>query len=52
MEKVFFFFIIRAVKNRHRLSREVVDAPWKHSGQAGWDSEHLIELWVSLFIAG
>ena len=26
--------------------------PGDTQGQAGWGSEHLMELWVSLFIAG
>ena len=26
--------------------------PGDSQGQAGWGSEHLMELWVSLFIAG
>ena len=48
-----------AVKHWHRLPREV-DAPRAGgrpvpadtAGQTGWGSEHLMELWVSLLIAG
>ena len=29
-----------------------VPCPWKHWKSGGWGSEHLMELWVSLFIAG
>jgi len=36
-----------------QLALKVVDAhPWRHS-RSGWrGSEHLMELWVSLFIMG
>jgi len=30
----------------------VVPYPCRHLGQAGRGSEHLVELWVSLFVAG
>ena len=34
------------------VAQRVVGAhPWRHSGQAGQGSEHLVELWVSLLIA-
>jgi len=38
----------------HRLFREVlvIPIPGDTQGQAGQGSEHLMELWVSLFIAG
>ena len=42
------FLMLRVVKQWHRLPREVVDTPWRHQGQDGWGSEHLMELWVSL----
>ena len=47
-------FAIRVVRHCHRLPREVVDAPTPGSiqGEAVWGSEHLMELKVSLFIAG
>jgi len=47
-------FAIRVVRHCHRLPREVVDAPTPGSiqGEAVPGSEHLMELKVSLFIAG
>jgi len=39
---------VRTVKYWHRLPREAVGT----QGQAGWGSEHLMELSVSLFVAG
>jgi len=42
------FLMLRVVKQWHRLPREVVDTPWRHQGQDGGGSEHLMELWVSL----
>jgi len=40
------FFTIKILKHWHRLPREVVDAPSLETfqGQAGWGSEHLMEL--------
>ena len=47
------FFKIRAVKNWHRLPREVVGAPFLQISKVrGWGSELLMEPRVSLFSAG
>ena len=46
-------FTVGAVKHWHRLPRLVVaPIPADTQGQAGWGSEHLMELQVSLFSAG
>ena len=47
------FSMTRVVKHWHRLPREVVGAPSLETPKVrGWGSEHLMELWVSLFTAG
>jgi len=39
------------MKYWNRLPQEVGDVAENTQGQAGWGSEHLVELWASLFIA-
>ena len=47
------FFTVRVVRHCHRLPRDGgCPIPGDTQGQAGWGSEHLMELWVSLFTAG
>ena len=44
---------LRAARHWHRLHREVVvPRPWRQPGSGWMGSEHLMELWVSLCIAG
>ena len=46
-------FTVRVVKHWHRLLRGVMDVPIPEyiQTEAEWVSEHLMELWVSLFLA-
>jgi len=47
------FFTLRLVRHWHRLHGEVVvPHPWRHPVSGWMGSEHLMELWVSLCIAG
>ena len=47
------FFLIRVVRQWHRLSREVVVPHPCRQPRSGWrSSEQLMELWVSLLSAG
>jgi len=45
--------LIRAVRHWHRLPRDVVVLHHCRHPRSGWrGSEHLMELWVSLFSVG
>lgn len=45
--------MIRAVRQSHRLPKKAVAAPSLQIPEVrGWGSEHLMELWVSMCIAG
>ena len=45
--------MIRAVRQSHRLPKKAVAAPSLQIPEVrGWGSEHLMELWASLLIAG
>ena len=46
------FFMIRVVRHWHKLPRGGCPILGETQGQAGPCSEHLMELWVSLLIAG
>jgi len=48
------FFTMRVVKHCHRLPRDVVDEPPLETLKVRLDRalSNLVELWVSLFIAG